>query len=283
MPQSSYLQTIARRTKNDFPLLMPPRSPLTRADVPLSFDLPSKSISVQPSDSVGRRLFSPEQLWPSVEAGLAAVSPVPLEADRLNEPKAAPVFTEVSSVSSIVLSSPQQPTSLTPPDSTPNPIPRIQPVQSPDRSVQMSDVAPVASDPQPRSYLQKAARILTPEPNLAFSSGSSAQTVAPAVPDKTIAVPKVSESVVTLQPPRHDSASRSSSVKSQNVDLLPRLDQRPSRTPTTALPANSVHIGTIDIHIASPPPIQPILTAPKPVNIGPLARGFTSGFGLRQG
>jgi hypothetical protein len=98
-------------------------------------------------------------------------------------------------------------------------------------------------------------------------------------------VSKVSESVVILQPPRNNSVAKSNSPNSQNVDLRSHSDRQASRSPTPPPPANSVHIGTIDIHITPPPTpaIQPVATAPKPVALSPLARGFTSSFGLRQG
>jgi hypothetical protein len=46
---------------------------------------------------------------------------------------------------------------------------------------------------------------------------------------------------------------------------------------------NGVHIGKVDIHLQPPPLPQPAVHAVAPPTRGPLALGFVSSFGLRQG
>lgn len=289
----SYLQTIARRAKIHLPMLMPPRSPLSRTEFPLISEPPNEPMPVQPSDPLGATAISTEQHPPTISRrempsllpqppmgaiGSPALSQVPLKVELPNEFKAAPSSSETRSISSVALPSKQHSTHLNPQDAAPNVTPEAQPIRSLDRSVQIHD-APTSSLSQPRSYLQTAARLLTPETLPTLPIVSSAETSVPKASDAS----KVSESVVTLQPPRNNSGSRSTRAESQNINLLARSDLPPSRSQTTNSPANTVHIGTIDIHIAPPPspPIQPVATAPKLSS--PLARGLTSAFGLRQG
>lgn len=291
MPQPSYLQTIARRAKSPLPLLMPPRLPLSRVDVPLMPELPDESRPVQSSSLVKGTTLSPQQQFPGTPVQEVAVlsprsltdgfnttsPPLPAGGDLPQEIRAAPVSSEMSSVSPVVKSSLQQPNKLALHPTTSV----TQTLQSSDLSATlpdssaMSDRAQVTSVPKARSYLQTAARIPTSEPNSTFSSVSSTE----------IDAPDVSESRVILQSPRNHAVTKSSNPDNPNIDLRLHSDRRSSRSPTATSTANSVHVGTIDIHITPPPtlPIQPVATAPKPVALSPLARGFTSGFGLRQG
>lgn len=299
MPQSSYFQTIARRAKSDLSVLMPPRSPLSRAEVPLMPELPDELMPTQPSNPLkGPALspvLSPQQQAPATPLQQVAALPPPSPTDSDNTPalsvpsrvglphevKAAPVLSETSAVGSVVQPSPQQPSSLTPQPaiSVTQPLPsQDSPAQLPDRSAPMSDLASTAPASEPRSYLQTAARMQTPSPTV--SSVASAEAVAPEVPTAEIAAPKGSEPAVILQPPQNASMSRSADSGSHTIAFPSPSDRQPPRSPS-----NTVHIGTIDIHIAPPPtpPLQPATKAPKPVALSPLARGFTSGFGLRQG
>jgi hypothetical protein len=61
------------------------------------------------------------------------------------------------------------------------------------------------------------------------------------------------------------------------IPLTPHLQPEPRRD-------RSVRIGSIDIHIQAPPtPPQPARRVSPPQSAAPLARGFTSSVGLRQG
>lgn len=278
MPQSSYLQTIARRGKSHLPVLMPPRSPLSRIEVPLMPEVADESIPIQPpSEPANRVVVSPQQqpsstqmkqvpslLPPSpVDAATTAPAQVPSSIELPQEIQATSVLSKTSSVSPAVQNS-QQKTSLTVQPTTPvtHSIPAPEELaQLPNRSGQSSNFAPVTPVPKPRSYLAKAATSLMLKTSPKVSKVASPQ----------IASPEVSESVVILQAPQNDSAR-------QKFD-------RPPRSSTATAQGNTVHIGTIDIHIAPlpTPPIKPVATAPKPVALSPLTRGFTSSFGLRQG
>jgi hypothetical protein len=300
-------------------LLSRRESPLSRVDMPLMPELADEVVPVRLPSPDKETVISPQQQFPVAPLREAASLPsrsstdsdnppplsVPSRVELPGEIKTAPVLSEMSFVSSPVQPALQQPGYLAPQPTTSV----TQPLQSsdssaalPDLSAQIPDLAPENSVPQSRSYLQTAARILTSKPSSAHPSVSSAETVAPEVPlafpsvpsTETVvpeapatatAVSKVSESVVVLQPLQNNPVAKNTSPNSQNLDLLSHSDRRPSRSPTPPPPANSVHIGTIDIHITPPPTpaIQPVATTPKPVALGPLARGFTSSFGLRQG
>jgi hypothetical protein len=330
MPQSSYLQTIARRGKSPLPVLMPPRSPLSRIESPLTAEVAHESIPVQPpSEPANRVVVSPQQ-QPSiqikqvrspVDSATTAPARLPSSIEVPQEIQATSVLSQTSSVSPAVENS-QQKTSLTVQPTTPvtHSLPAPEDLaQLPNRSGQSSNFAPVTTVPKPRSYLAKAATSLmlktspkvskaaspegsesvvihskvskeaSPEvsesvvihskvskaasPEIASSEVSESVVIHSKVSKAAspeIASPEVSESVVILQVPQNDSARQ-------------KFDRPPQSTATAQ--SNTVHIGTIDIHIAPPPtpPIQPVATAPKPVALSPLARGFTSSFGLRQG
>jgi hypothetical protein len=307
MPQSSYLQTIARRGKSPLPVLMPPRSPLSRIEVPLTAEVADESIPVQPpSEPANRVVVSPQQ-QPSIQmkqvrspVDSATTSParLPSSIEVPQEIQATSVLSQTSSVSPAVQNSPQK-TSLTVQPTTPvtHSIPAPEELsQLPNRSGQSSNFALVTT-PKPRSYLAKAATSLMLKTSPKVSKAASPETASPEGSESVVihskvskaaspegsesvvihskvsktASPEVSESVVILQVPQNDSAR-------QKFD-------RPPRSSTATAQGNTVHIGTIDIHIAPPPtpPIQPVATAPKPVAVSPLARGFTSSFGLRQG
>lgn len=83
----------------------------------------------------------------------------------------------------------------------------------------------------------------------------------------------------TLLPPPSGQSSRSTDISD-----IPHRWVEPGNG-SSKRQENTVHIGSIDIHITSPPtpPIQSVATTSKPVDLSPLARGFTSSFGLRQG
>ena len=302
MPQSSYLQTIARRGKSPLPVLMPPRSPLSRIEVPLTAEVADESIPVQPpSEPANRVVVSPQQ-QPSIQmkqvrspVDSATTAPARLPSSiEPQEIQATSVLSQTSSVSPAVQNSPQK-TSLTVQPTTPvtHFIPAPEELsQLPNRSGQSSNFAPVTTVPKPRSYLAKAATSLmvktSPKVSKAASPEGSESVVIHSKVSKAASLegsesvvihskaskaasPEGSESVVILQVPQNDSARQ-------------KFDQ-PPRSSTATAQGNTVHIGTIDIQIAPPPtpPIQPVATAPKPVALSPLARGFTSSFGLRQG
>ena len=307
MPQSSYLQTIARRGKSHLPVLMPPRSPLSRIEVPQNPEVADESIPVQPpSEPANRVIVSPQQQSSStqmkqvpsllprspVDSATTAPAEVPSSVEVPQEIKATPVLSQTSSVSPAVQNS-QQKTSLSVPPTTPftHSIPGPDSLaQLPNRSGKISNLAPVTPVQKPRSYLAKAATSLMLKTSPKVSKEASAEIASPEVSEPVIIYPKVSkeasteiaspevsESLVILQAPQNDSASNISPSERQKFDRLPQS--------ATTAQSNTVHIGTIDIHIAPPPtpPIQPVSTAPKPVALSPLARGFTSSFGLRQG
>ena len=295
MPQSSYLQTIARRGKSDLPLLMPPRSPLSRIESPQTPEVADESIPVQPPSEPANRVVVSSEQQPSIQMKQvrspvdSATTPparLPSSIEVPQEIQATSVLSQTSSVSPAVQNS-QQKTSLTVQPTTPvtHSIPAPEELsQLPNRSSgQSSNFAPVTTVPKPRSYLAKAATSLMLKTSPKVSKEASPETASPEVSKSVvihskvskaaspeIASPEVSESVVILQVPQNDSARQ-------------KFDRPPQSTATAQ--GNTVHIGTIDIHIAPPPtpPIQPVATAPKPVALSPLARGFTSSFGLRQG
>jgi hypothetical protein len=289
MPKPSYLQTIARRANSDLPVLMPPRSvlpsrresSLSQVDGPLLPDPADELVPARlpnPGNETVRSSQQPLLVAPLQETALPprssldrAPSPplsVPSRVELPDEIKATPVWSDSSSVNPVV-----QP----PPPSNPDP----QPTTSVPQFLQSSDS--VASLPQARSYLQTNARVRTSEPGSPLPSVSSIETVVSEASTPETATPQVSESVVLLQPPRNHSVAPSTRPNHQNTNLPTPLDQRPLRSLTP--PGNTVHIGTIDIHITPPPTpaLQPAATAPKPAALSSLSRGFTSSFGLRQG
>lgn len=313
MPQLSYLQTIARRGTSHLPVLMPPRSPLSRIESPQTPEIAHESIAVQPPSEPANRVVVSSEQQPSTQmkqvrsspVDLATTSPAKVPSIELSQEfQAAPVFSQTNSVSPAVQNSPQK-TSLTVQPTTPvtHSIPAPEELsQLPNRSGQSSNLAPITTLPKPRSYLAKAATSLMLKTSPKVSQVASPETASPEVSESVVIhsklsktassevsesvvidsklskiaspetpSPEVSESVVILQVPQNDSAR-------QKFD-------RPPRSSTATDQGNKVHIGTIDIHIASPPtpPIQPVATAPKSVALSPLARGFTSSFGLRQG
>jgi hypothetical protein len=312
MPQSSYLQTIARRGKSPLPVLMPPRSPLSRIEVPLTAEVADESIPVQPpSEPANRVVVSPQQ-QPSiqmkqvrspVDSATTAPARIPSSIELPQEIQATSVLSQTSSVSPAVQNS-QQKTSLTVQPTTPvtHSIPAPDELaQLPNRSGKSSNLAPVTTVPKPRSYLAKAATSLMLTTSPKVSKAASPETASPEVSESIVihskvskeASPEVSESVVI-----HSKVSKAASPEiaspevsesvvilqvPQNDSVRQKFDRPPQSTATAQ--GNTVHIGTIDIHIAPPPtpPIQPVATAPKPVALSPLARGFTSSFGLRQG
>ncbi len=300
MPQSSYLQTIARRGKSHLPVLMPPRSPLSRIEVPLTAEVADESIPVQPpSEPANRVVVSPQQQPSPVDSATTAPARLPSSIEVPQEIQATPVLSQASSVTPAVQNSPQK-TSLTVQPTTPvtHSIPAPEELsQLPNRSGQSSNFALVTTVPKPRSYLAKAATSLMLKTSPKVSKVASPEIASPEVSESVVihskvskaASPEVSESVVI-----HSKVSKAASPEvSESVVILqvPQNDSarqkfdRPPRSSTATAQGNTVHIGTIDIHIAPPPtpPIQPVATAPKPVALSPLARGFTSSFGLRQG
>ncbi|MEG4318612.1 MULTISPECIES: hypothetical protein [unclassified Microcoleus] len=301
MPQSSYLQTIARRGTSHLPVLMPPRSPLSRIEAPQTPEVAGESIPAQlPSEPANRVVVSSEQ-QPSIQmkqvrspVDSATTSPAQVPSVELpQEIQATPVFSQTSSVSPAVQNSQQQPSTQTVQPTTPVSH-SIQPpdslAQSPNRSGQSSNLTSVTTLPKPRSYLAKAATSFMLKTSPKVSKATSPETASPEVSESFVihskvskvastetASAEVSESFVILQAPQNDADPNISASERQKFD-------RPPQSTATAR-GNTVHIGTIDIHIAPPPtpPIQPVATAPKPVALSPLARGFTSSFGLRQG
>jgi len=90
--------------------------------------------------------------------------------------------------------------------------------------------------------------------------------------------PATSPLRTTLEPPPPEDSSRSTDISD-----IPNRWVEPGNG-SSKRQENTVHIGSIDVHIMPPPvaPVQPTKPAVKS-SPSPLSRGFTSSFGLRQG
>lgn len=70
--------------------------------------------------------------------------------------------------------------------------------------------------------------------------------------------------------------------------LAPIAPSNANRPPVAAQPrpserGNSIHIGSVDVHITAPPVAAPRTAARRAVPVSPLSRGFMTPIGLRQG
>jgi hypothetical protein len=251
MPQSTYLQTIARRGKSPLPVLTPPRSPLFRLDAPLMADPPDSAAASESASPISSATGFSRQ--PSSASSQSAMPSTPLQPSHTLLPEAGLASPQGMGVESGLM----QPGSPKPPEtsiysaSEAAVIPSVSPPLPPTRA---THVAPAFLPIKPRSYLQTTAQISTPELS------------APATETLT--------SRVVLRPPDRRGSSET-----------PAKEHLPAELPSHPSPANTVHIGTIDIHIAPPPapPLQSRAAGAKPAALAPLSRGFASPFGLRQG
>lgn len=259
MPQSSYLQTIARRAKSHLPVLMPPRAPLSRLGVPLMSEPPDELPPSESSQPINRATIFSRQTSPAIpQKERPSVPSQPFK----DLPQGTVIPSPQREQANPALLQPTAPETSASLENSANSAPEdaaTQPGKSPLSPAQVANSAPASLTSKPRSYLQTTAKI------------STLETRSPAT--------EPLESIVVLQPPdRH--------VGSEMPAFRPPHANQPSRPSAAATSqANTVHIGTIDIHIAPPPapPIQSRVTGPKPAAPASLARGFTSSFGLRQG
>jgi hypothetical protein len=120
----------------------------------------------------------------------------------------------------------------------------------------------------------------SPAPS-SLTPGTPLRAMAKAEPAKTNAPPPVEERQV-----RSAETFREVSIPREPVPLVPVVEQMaaPPRRVDAQKTTNTVHIGTVDIHIIPPaaPAVQSAARQSSAAVRGVMSRGFTSSFGLRQ-
>jgi len=320
MPKSSYFQTIARHAKPDSPRLQPPRSLPSRIEVSQLSDFLTPPV-FEPLESSVSRLPPVRSLKAdpnTISSAQALSSPPLLDEAAQSLPVLIPTFNAASP--SRQLATPESPSweEVTPRDhpsakssrsaptledsnektgtiaSVPPPVSQLPEAASVSRvapSVEQNLAVPVAGSFPPsastpvtqrRSYLQAAIRIAPLELGSTSSQSSKAAMVPVALISETTMTDS-SESAVILQPSPLYSSKRTR-LGDRDSDMLSQANHRSSQLSNSSPQSNTIHIGTIDIQVVPPPqPVGAIAPIPKPMRVTPLARGFTSSFGLRQG
>jgi len=286
MPRLSYLQRIARRFSSHAPVLLPLR-PLFR---------PGEADASPPA---GDRI--------SVETRSEPAVPQPRHEPAREFAQVADSRT-ATPMDGVSYGSPDK--AAAPGRQPEGPVPAAPP---PRLNLPLSSGPPAGPGPMVPPFKQEvigpaqvdifSSHNLSPLPGTATELGT-ASSVPPARAGATVEPPpegqrprvRSAEPTQPLQPPRRDAAQE----PSHRVTLEPRAPAVTARAPSLPSPplaipkpetskGAKVQIGSIEVHITpaapSPPPaaLSPSPVArPAPLAV-PLARGFTSPFGLRQG
>lgn len=297
MPQPSYLQQITRRASG-MPILKPARSPLGRTDIlPLlempEAPVPQQSLPLPPSTRQELTADVEEQTSyltaTSVRDSTSISSPPAQHQDSIGVTTPSPSASLNRPVEATFVPSTSQENL----HANPRPIvnPEMPRQTSPDKTVFIDTSEESRPIPGKQTNLQSMVipqtRERKPQPEgIEASVGRNP--------------PRPRTETNALLPVSDNSTATTAQVdfRSPNRPEQESLPQswlsQPASTPTWSTPVatqtelpkgNSIHIGSIDVHIV-PPPAVPAKVAPTRAKSGStstLSRGFTSSFGLRQG
>src|SRR5262245_38454764 len=298
VPRASYFARIAATSREGTPVLRPPRRLFRAEPAPPEGGLiedvrpaPAPAVSPPEPPSVPRR---PEAApVPGAVIGRPPVSPVELTPLPIEKSSAPPkAMTPAQAAPSSL------PTAVGQEETPPQGDPVIRPpARVPDESGQVlpddtGEAPPVPPDPNP----PPAAPAQPIRPSLAPLAPSPTVVVhVPAEPTTSLhdAGPQV-----TRAPARSTEPTAEPGCAAPVPEPLPRVELRPLGGPVPeragaeeVAPGTSVTIGSIEVTVVPPaveasrPPVTAPVLAPSPAPrpAGPLARGFASTFGLRQG
>ncbi len=318
MPRSNYLARIAQRSQTSQALLRPPHltwrvqddtavqafSTETPAVAVADVRQPSNpaSPSVQPAvQSVGDAI-DPPQNFPVLEARLP---PHPARQRSAPAEAAEPIRTIDEFAPPV---SPRRQASSQPPSIDQPPAEIEQTVASRPQTVQASPTntpavpnetapAPVRAFDGPTPFLspaivsavQRARQEAAVETRPASSDTGAPDSRMQPHPNPLLGKEREPDVITpgrrSLPEPANVGESRAVPKSEPPVQMLVPSVTPPAReaVPQTA-PTPTVSIGSIDVHIAppQPPAARPAAVAPRPAATGPLARGFSNTYGLRQ-
>ncbi|PZV10029.1 MAG: hypothetical protein DCF22_17530 [Leptolyngbya sp.] len=241
----------------------------------------SRARPTSPGRSQSLPLLNPTQ---ALFRPVALVEPLELPDERLGSDESERVgYAPASTISSATQSISSSVTATSAPDSSDVPSPAQLPsLQRPAASSHAPDLqrdspphlVPIKPTEYSGSDRQPAGR--TP---ISLGHQASANSVSASNLTTEIAQP-----LRTTLEPKHSTQSLPTERMAESPSQLP-----PPSFPGTSKPdkpqRSTIHIGAIDIQI-TPPPVTPQPLTTRPVATSPtgsLSRGFTSGFGLRQG
>ena len=284
MAGTSYLKQLAARTSGDLPTLRPPRSPfpqLGAMQIVESFS--GQSSPSTPLDSELPTVEKARQL-PSFESPINPIAPTfhavePLKIQPISpfsiEPNSVPAFEEIKSDSN----------SLAPTEF-------------------IADRSKLSLDPSGQSPLKSRGREIDPisvinDREVKIDSRNERlrqqlqfpqQKLVPNLPfDSTrLQSDRQNQAIIRDRPPRLTPRVNSDHFSAPEENLDSSIEAHlPVQSPPNLAASNRIQIGSIEIQITPsipPPPIIPIAkTAIRSTSTASLSRGFSSGFGLRQG
>jgi hypothetical protein len=302
MAQLSYLQQIAQRSRGGLPTLVPPRSLLRRAEVlPLPVLLAEMSSSPPPAPDISR--FDPasnsDLVQPSAPLPPAPASETLTPPHRSNTPPreiAAPTTIQDQSVpiDDVVIAPQKPPQPIHPKDvatTTRTELVRLNPSTRSDTFRSDPLIPPQPAELNPAAERQESIDELHP---LRSQTGTdrllTGRSHSASTPDSVPFINAERPALETFKTTWLSPASVKERDRKEASQILPNLVTE--LTSSVSLPSpisspqgNSIRIGSIDVQIL-PPPIPVPQASPSPPKLGhvsPLARGFASSFGLRQG
>lgn len=294
MSQLSYLKQIAHRAKGELPMLSPPRSPLmaTERSQPLEMvdEMPSTApLSNQfPAPPPLASTLIPENLSPDISSPRTIQEEFSVEANinyisnSLIEPPISRAATSLTPASGKELGSRGEETgsNLNIPPRGDHEVTLEIPSNQKTSLALTTEVIPiieeVGSIPQVVQFHSK----ITNAQQL-YHNSEQFVVLSPTphdvdVVEGSLSLNRVDAKVVESARPMQESLGE---------NRLTQTAIAPTPSPSLTPKGNTVHIGSIDIHIVPPPTAPPKVTptVSKPVSTSSLSRGFTSSFGLRQG
>jgi hypothetical protein len=240
----------------------------------------SRARPTSPGRSQSLPLLNPTQ---ALFRPVALVEPLELPDERLGSDESERVgYAPASTISSATQSISSPVTASSAPDSSDVPAPGQMPsLQRPAASSHAPDLQrdspPHLVPLKPTEYSEAdqrpARRTPIPPGHQATVSSVSASNL----------TTEIAQPLRTTLEPKHSTQSLPMERMAESLSQLP-LPSFPGTSKPDKPQRSTIHIGAIDIQI-TPPPVapKPAATRPPATSTGSLSRGFTSGFGLRQG
>jgi hypothetical protein len=294
MTGSAYLKQLAARTRGDLPILTPPRSPFSQMGTTQAIESFSERITPTtptvtsfPARDQVERLSSRSRIEPTGttrdQAGESLIdtpqldtilpsSPIRLE--NSTEPNSPPTVAEPKSAE---VTADQQSSSFTEINAPQELLPRIRSL--PPLNLAQDKITSISQSQSEEIIIEQVEATqpkLVPNSSLKFRSARDrGDDQSEGKEIKTARLPR-------LSPRDHDNFP---SPDENHVSLSGA--RSPLKPVPNSDPINQIKIGAIEIQItppAPPPPVVPVAkTAIRSKPTVSLSRGFTSGFGLRQG